>query len=708
MKISILLPYKENFTPNYAGAVSLFVNDITKESNYKNEIYIFGNTESKIKLSNNYINLNLNKKIFQSTSKQYVQTFLEHQNKIKSDLIEVHNRPNYIKLIKKEFKNKLILYFHNDPLSMNGSKTVEERLYLLNNIDRIIFNSNWSKKRFFINLSNDLLASGKTSVCHQSSSKVKINFKQKKNIISFVGKLNRAKGYDLFGQAIIKILNKHNHWKARVYGDEPREEILFKHKNLNILGFKSNKYILNDLKKISISVVCSRWNEPFGRTSLEAASRGSAVIISNRGGLPETTSNAIILKNLNVVNLFSTIDALIKNKNKLLRLQKANYKNFIYTHKYISEIIDNIRNSLFNFEKKLNKFNINKKRVLKILHITNFNQRFNGRLHYNTGRRLNNGFTRLGHNVLTLSDRDIISKSKNITDYNGKKTLQKSIIDSFSNFKADCIVLGHADSVTTDTLEELKSQNKDLKVCQWFLDPLGKNGPDYLKNLKRILHKEKLIDATFLTSDPSVLDKKIDNAYFMPNPCDKSFETLMNYENKCQNDLFFAMSHGVHRGGLKRGKFDDREIFIKKLISKNKNINFDIYGMNNVQPIWGDNFLNKISNSSMGINLSRGKPVKYYSSDRISQLLGNGLLTFVDQKTSFNDFFSKDQIIFYTDIDDLSYKLNKYKVDHKERKRIAKNGKNFYLKEFNSTLVADYILCKTLDYKSNNKFIWNK
>ena len=708
MKISILLPYKENFTPNYAGAVSLFVNDITKKSFYKDDIYIFGNTKSKIKLSNNYINLNINKKIFQSTSKQYVQTFLKHQNKINSDLIEVHNRPNYIKLIKKQFRDKIILYFHNDPLSMNGSKTVEERLYLLNNIDRIIFNSNWSKKRFFINLSNDLLSSNKTSVCYQSSSKVKINFEQKKNIISFVGKLNRAKGYDLFGQTIVKILNKHNNWKARVYGDEPREQILFKHKNLNILGFKNNKYILNDLKKISISVVCSRWNEPFGRTSLEAASRGSAVIISNRGGLPETSSDAIILQNLNVENLFKEIDALIKNKDKLLRLQKANYNNFKFTHKYISEIIDNIRNSLFIFENKLNNFNINKKRVLKILHITNFNQRFNGRLHYNTGRRLNNGFTRLGHNVLTLSDRDIINKSKNITDYSGKKALQKSIIDSFRNFKADCIVLGHADSVTTDTLDEIKSQNKELKICQWFLDPLGKNGPDYIKNLTRILHKEKLIDATFLTSDPSVLGKRIDNAYFMPNPCDESFETLANYENKCQNDLFFAMSHGVHRGGLKRGKFDDREIFIKKLISKNKNINFDIYGMNNVQPIWGDNFLNKISNSSMGINLSRGKPVKYYSSDRISQLLGNGLLTFVDQKTSFDDFFSTDQIIFYNDINDLSYKLNKYKVDHKERKRIAKNGKNFYLKEFNSTLVADYILSKTLDYKSKNKFVWDK
>ena len=54
-----------------------------------------------------------------------------------------------------------------------------------------------------------------------------------------------------------------------------------------------------------------------------------------------------------------------------------------------------------------------KEKILRILHITNFNQRFNGRLHYNTGRRLNNGFVRLGHNVLTISDRDIIHENKN-------------------------------------------------------------------------------------------------------------------------------------------------------------------------------------------------------------------------------------------------------------------------------------------------------
>ena len=49
------------------------------------------------------------------------------------------------------------------------------------------------------------------------------------------------------------------------------------------------------------------------------------------------------------------------------------------------------------------------------------------------------------------------------------------------------------------------------------------------------------------------------------------------------------MSHGVHRGVLKKGKFDE-EIFINNLIKKTPNIRFDLYGMNNIQPIWADDY----------------------------------------------------------------------------------------------------------------------
>ena len=340
------------------------------------------------------------------------------------------------------------------------------------------------------------------------------------------------------------------------------------------------------------------------------------------------------------------------------------------------------------------------------MHITNFNERFNGRLHYNTGRRLNNGFIRNNHNVLSISDRDILHNNKGVKDFTGNQSLQNKIIETYNNFKPHIIILGHSDRVSKNTLQILKESNKNLKICQWFLDPLSKYGPDHLNNKKRVLDKIDILDATFLTTDPNSINFHIPNSFFMPNPCDRSFEILSNYENNCNYDVFFAMSHGVHRGQLKSGKYDDRERFINKLIKKNKNILFDIYGMNNVQPIWGNQFISKISNSYMGINLSRGKPIKYYSSDRIAQLVGNGLLTFIDKKTHLSDFFSEKEIIFYKSLDDLSYKLNKYKKDKKLGKKIAKAGKKKYFKYFNSDIVSDYIISKTMDTKPKNKIIW--
>ena len=38
MKISVLLPYKENYSPTYSGAVSIFIHGVTKYSNYKGSL----------------------------------------------------------------------------------------------------------------------------------------------------------------------------------------------------------------------------------------------------------------------------------------------------------------------------------------------------------------------------------------------------------------------------------------------------------------------------------------------------------------------------------------------------------------------------------------------------------------------------------------------------------------------------------------------
>ncbi len=708
MKISILLPYKENFSPTYPGAVSLFVYETSKKSIYKKNITVYGSTKLKKKFPIKYKNISLINIPLTSQTRNYVNKFIRLERETNSSIIEIHNRPSYVKIISSQTNNKVIsLYFHNDPLSMDGSKSINDRKFLLKKCYKIIFNSNWSKKRFLEGLENKFVNSNKLAVFYQSAERGSAKLIQnKKKWITFVGKLNKAKGYDVFSRAIIRILNKHPQWKAKIIGDEKREKIKLTHKNADILGFKKHEDVIKIFKKTSIAVACSRWEEPFGRTSLEASANGCAVIITNRGGLPETVTNAKILKNLSIKNLERSLNELINKSNLRKNLQKLSIKNFYLTHKFISNLIDDYRSEKIN---KITHFNTKKKlNNLRILHITNFNERLDGRLFFNTGRRINNGFIRLGHSVLGFSDRDIQKYYKSFQDFKGAKTLNDKLKKTCYNYKPDIIILGHADLISPEQINELRDDYPNVRIGQWFLDPLNKKGPDFERNKDRILDKINSVDATFLTTSPSALSFIPKNkCFYIPNPADKSFETLNNFNKSCNVDVFFALSHGVHRGVLKYGKIDDRVNFVNKLIQITPNAKFDVYGINNIQPIWADHYFKTIENAKMGLNLSRGDAIKYYSSDRITQIVGNGLVCLIDEKTQYRDFFSDKEMVFYKNINDLSDKILRVSNDEKLRKSLGKKGKDKYMKFFNSTLVAEFIINKTLGINQKKNFLWN-
>ena len=710
MKISILLPYKENFSPEYPGAVSLFVYETSKISKFRKDITVFGSTNYKNKFPIKYTNIDIRNIFSVSQTKNYVEKFVKLEEKFNSSIIEVHNRPSYINILANKFNDRIFsLYFHNDPLSMEGSKSINDRKNLLKQCYKIIFNSNWSKKRFLEGLESKFVNSNKLVVFHQSALKGSLSLlNKKKKWITFVGKLNKAKGYDIFSKSIVNILNKYPDWQAKIIGDEKREKIFLKHKNANILGFKKHTEVLKIFKQTSIAVACSRWEEPFGRTSLEAAANGCAVIITNKGGLPETITNAKILNKLNVNELTRSISELIKNVKLREKIQTLSIKNFYLTHNFVSKKIDEYRNEKLV---KINRFSTTKSvKNLRILHITNFNERLDGRLFFNTGRRINNGFIRLGHSVLGFSDRDIQKYYKSINDYKGSKTLNDKLKKTCYNYKPDLIILGHADLIDSDQISELRDDYPNIRIGQWFLDPLNKKGPDYERNKQRVLNKINTLDASFLTTSPDALNflPKNHNSYYIPNPSDKSFETLNNFNSSCNVDVFFALSHGVHRGVLKIGKVDDRINFMRKLRNTTPNVKFDVYGLDKVQPIWADHYFKTIANAKMGLNLSRGEAIKYYSSDRITQIVGNGLVCLIDEKTQYRDFFNNDEMVFYKNINDLSEKISRISNDEKLRKRIARNGKNKYMKYFNSDLVSQFIIDKTLGLKDKKKYLWNK
>ena len=697
MKIASILPYKENYTKKGAGAVSLWISSFLRDSIYRKTTFIYGSTKNRNYLSKNYFNIdivNFNSK-FNSTTKEYSKRIIDQIKGYNFEIIELHNRPIMVKEFFKRIDCKIILYFHNDPTSMKGAKSVDERLYLLKNVDKIIFISEWIKKRFFKDLPN--LSDNKTQVIYHSIDPYKKKIKKKKQII-FVGKLNESKGYDLYCKSMFKILTTHKEWKAYSIGEEKRYQEFPTHKKHINLGQIPHNKVLEYLSKSEIAIIPSRWEEPFGRTALEASSRGCATIISNTGGLSETTNHAIKLKKTDVENIELETLRLIKN-NKLRKSIQFKSRKFVkHILKENSKKIDEMRNSLFPF---LNIYRKNKK--LRILNIYNLAQKLNHRIYnLSLGKKFTNGFIRNGHDVIEISDRDFIRQNKTIGFLNIKNKFQNYLIETFKNYNPDLILFGHSDNISENIINNLRSLNKRVIISQWNEDPLMDNLSNRSNNLEKLKRFISLVDHTFITTDPSILNfskKESKNIHFFMTPVDKNIECFDVFNLKPQNDLFYAMSHGVNRAVLKSGKIDNRVNFLNKLVKKSDGIKFDLYGFGKQEPIWGNDFYKSLLNSKMALNLSRGKPTKYYSSNRIASLMGNGLMVFIDQKVKMTNFFSSKEIVTYNDIDDLADKIKFYKKKNKSRIKIAKKGKSKYFKLFNETKISKYIIDKSLGKK---------
>ena len=75
-----------------------------------------------------------------------------------------------------------------------------------------------------------------------------------------------------------------------------------------------------------------------------------------------------------------------------------------------------------------------------------------------------------------------------------------------------------------------------------------------------------LVDHNFITTHPSVFKKQntnIKNLHFFFVPVDQNIECFDVYKLSPSKDIFYAMSHGVNRATLKKGKTDGRTTFFK-------------------------------------------------------------------------------------------------------------------------------------------------
>jgi glycosyltransferase involved in cell wall biosynthesis len=357
MKINILLPFKEKFDKNKASSVSITVRNNLLNSNYLNQIKVFGqNVESPL-FKDNFVGLKYSILSFKSKNKFLANEMMKliSQDLDKNQIIEIHNRPYLVKEITRGNKFPVSLFFHNDPQTMKGSKSIKEREYILKKCAAIFCVSEFIKKKFLEGINENFQ---KVHVLYNGVDRKLKRFPKKRKEVLFVGRLVIEKGVHLYVDAIKSVAHKYPEWSFGLIGslrlgdntnkDLYSEEIIKKMKVIgpqaHFHGFKNQEFVKEKMKRASIIVIPSIWEEPFGLVAAEAMSNGACIIASKVGGIPEIIKdNGILIDNVNLKTLSSKIDFLIKDNKLRESYQRKAWENFELSSEISSQKLDHIR-----------------------------------------------------------------------------------------------------------------------------------------------------------------------------------------------------------------------------------------------------------------------------------------------------------------------------------------------------------------------------
>lgn len=328
----------------------------------------------------------------------------------------------------------------------------------------------------------------------------------------------------------------------------------------------------------------------------------------------------------------------------------------------------------------------------KIIHVSNFSVvRVSLALENMMQYKISNGLIRQGHKVINFSDRDMARISGFGIKAFGYAKANKSLISLCEKIKPDGIIFGLADVIYPKTLMSIKKILPHVKILQWNHDWLLNP-----KNIDKINSKLDFVDVTLLTTAGETLKqfKRTDNIIgFIPNPVDSSCENFNNHlKHSTDYDFIYA---GSDKSDIR--VHCNKEVHVERLMKNIANIQglkTDFLGIFDKPKKGGYEYQEFIKSGAMSINLSRinNRENYLYSSDRISQLIGNGILTFVDRNSGYNDIFKEDEFAFYDNEDELFDKIKYYKKNNSERMRIATLSHDRYFKLFNEQIIAKYII----------------
>lgn len=337
-------------------------------------------------------------------------------------------------------------------------------------------------------------------------------------------------------------------------------------------------------------------------------------------------------------------------------------------------------------------------RPLTILHVADGFLSFKEKAAFQIGiaGKLSAGFIRNGHQVIEFPYRQLSTGIFNsYRSIFGLTRVKHLLRKAALNIRPDVILFGHAYCFDNTFLKTLRKELPGTVFASWNQDSILEED-----NLEHFIQRAEVMDANFITTSPNVLISHNgvhpgfhDKIHYLPLPVDNSVERGEAFKSKTLPiDVFCAVGNDRDLRKI-AGQEEDMNDFAKYLKSKlPETTKYGFAGFAGKPTVYGADYRKLLEASAIGLNLSRPGDIPFYSSDRLTHIIGNGMLAAIERSSGFAELLGEDALLAFSSKDELADKLTFFIKNPGARQKAARKGYEIYQKWFDSAKVADYIL----------------
>ncbi|MHC4976447.1 MAG: glycosyltransferase family protein [Planctomycetota bacterium] len=332
---------------------------------------------------------------------------------------------------------------------------------------------------------------------------------------------------------------------------------------------------------------------------------------------------------------------------------------------------------------------------MRIVHCANYHFKKDGSEFANWDLKLDNGFAHNGWYVYPFSVNDrarMLSPTGHKTF--GVKRANRALLETCRNVHPDVLVLGHAQNVTRETLLRVRDMLPEIRILLWYCDSVADDA-----DTGHLYERMDALDAMFFSTGGAMIEPYAGEgrlSAFVPNPVDINIESNRAFE--CADPEYDVVFFGR----------DDprRNPILERLRTSVPGVRHGYFGCLGNPGVYGHQRERVLARSAMALNLSRWNDIELYSSNRIADVIGNGLLTMTHASSGLQALYPDDEVVYFESEGELAERVEYFRDRTDERRHMARRAWEHAHRDHSSELVARFMIEATLRREGSRDVAW--